>query len=68
MRSWFLFFGIGCLSIFHLPGAWVSLGIHISIKPAYVDLHIGWWIISIMSVERGEDLREADLVAIRGGL
>lgn len=49
-----------CLNIYTLAGTWISAGVHLSIVLLYVDLHVGWWVISLMSRERGEWLREVE--------
>ena len=46
--------------MFQLPGAWVSFGVHVSIVPSYLDIHILWWIFSVMSKNRGCELQEAE--------
>lgn len=38
------------LRIDQSPGPWLSFGIHVRARPlrlAHVDLHIGWWLITI---------------------
>lgn len=29
------------------PGPWVSLGIHLDFGTPLIDLHIGWWLVSV---------------------
>jgi len=38
-------------------GLWLSLGIHLSIKPLYVDIHFLWWILSIMTEARAKRIQ-----------
>ncbi len=30
-----------------VPGPWISLGIHVDLQAPCVDLHIGWWILTV---------------------
>lgn len=48
------------MSFYTLAGAWFSLGLHVSLRPSYVDIHFIWFIISVMSRERGCELQEAE--------
>lgn len=57
-RFWYI--GGVAVSFYTLAGAWISLGVHISLKPCYLDVHFLWFIISIMSRERGEELQDAE--------
>jgi hypothetical protein len=34
-------------------GPWISLGLHIDLGSPLVDLHIGWWLVSIGRIYRG---------------
>jgi hypothetical protein len=52
---WFVFRYIA-ISIYILAGRWISLGFHLSFVPLYVDLHIGWFILSIMPSKRSEEI------------
>lgn len=49
-----------------LAGFWVSLGIHLSISPLYVDFHVGWWCLSIMSRRRGVEIRGYEEAYLEG--
>lgn len=48
------------VNVYTLAGPWLSAGMHVSVVPLYVDVHIGWWVISVMSRKRGEWIREAE--------
>ena len=58
--SRFWYFGNLCVSFYTLAGAWFSLGVHISLRPSYVDVHFLWFIFSVMGRERGIELQEAE--------
>lgn len=55
-KEWhgYMYCGSLCLSAVMLLGPWLSLGLHVSIKPAYVELHILWFILCLQSRTRGE--------------
>jgi hypothetical protein len=57
-RYWL--FGPLCINMYTLAGAWLSAGLHLSIVPLYADIHVGWWIVSVMSRERGEWLHQTE--------
>lgn len=49
------YFGAVCLMLFTSIGKWASLGIHISLEPPCIDLHLLWWTISLTSHDHGEE-------------
>lgn len=53
--TWHLPLGPVSVNILMLAGAWISLGIHVSIVPAYIDIHFLWFIITIHSRSRGDE-------------
>jgi hypothetical protein len=58
--SRYRYFGPLCLNVYTLAGWWASLGVHLSLRPCYVDLHLLWWVVSLMSRKRGEWLHEVE--------
>jgi hypothetical protein len=64
--SWYWFAGGFCLNIYMLAGNWVSAGLHLSIVPLYIDLHVLWFVVSLMSRARGEMIHEAELAYKEG--
>lgn len=58
--SWWLYLGSLAVSIYLLAGRWISLGIHISIVPLYVDIHFLWFVISIMSLKRAQEFYDGE--------
>lgn len=53
----FLFIGKACVIITLLGGWWVSFGFHISLLPPYIEIHLGWFMFTLMSKKQGEDLQ-----------
>ena len=56
-RSDWLDLGSLSLNAYTLAGPWLSLGLHASLCPLYVDLHALWWVFSAMSRKRGLEIR-----------
>ena len=50
-------FGPVSVCLYTLAGFWFSFGAHVSIRPAYFDIHFLWWVLSVMSLERGIEIR-----------
>ena len=53
--SWWLTLGPIGISLYLLAGRWVSLGVHLSIVPLYLDIHCLWFVTSIMSRKRARE-------------
>lgn len=49
-----IFLGPICISLTMILGYWLSLGIHVSIVPAYVDIHFLWFVVTLQGKERGK--------------
>lgn len=45
---------VGVLVLF---GAWMSLGVHVSVVPFCIELHILWFVVGFYNRERGEEIR-----------
>jgi hypothetical protein len=56
--SWQLCLGKLSINILMLAGAWISLGIHVSMVPLYVDVHFLWFIVTFQSRARGDAQKE----------
>lgn len=74
-RTRYYYFGKFCLLVFTRIGAWCSVGIHLSISPPCLDLHIGWWMLSLTSRRHGKECEgyeeEQDMIReelLRGGI
>ena len=55
---WWYIGELAAANVYQLPGPWLSLGVHLSAKPLYVDLHVGWWVVSLMSAARGHEIQD----------
>ena len=53
-KYWYL--GRLCVNVYALAGTWISFGVHLSIVPLYIDLHILWFVITLMSNKRGVEI------------
>jgi len=51
------------LSVYCRPGAYISFGVHIGRD---IELHLLWWIVILMSTEKGRELEEADKYYLEG--
>ena len=60
INSSYWFLGRLCVELVGLVGPWFSFGIHVSLKPAYIDFHLGWVILCIEGRERGLYHQEGD--------
>lgn len=60
-RSWYLFLGPACFTLVLLLGYWLSLGVHLSLRPMYLDIHFLWFIFTVQGKERGEFQQFNDL-------
>lgn len=54
--SWWIYLGPITLSVYMLAGRWISCGIHLSVVPLYIDLHMLWFVISLMSTTRAKEI------------
>lgn len=54
--SWWIDLGPIVISVYLLAGRWLSLGIHISFVPAYIDLHVLWFTLTIMGRAQAAEL------------
>jgi hypothetical protein len=62
-RSRFWYWWKLCFSVYYRPGWYVSLGVHIGRD---LELHLLWWIVMLLSRERGYELEEADRWYLKG--
>ncbi len=58
--SWYLFLGPVCFTLVLLLGYWLSFGLHLSIRPLYLDIHFLWFIFTIQGKDRGRFQQEND--------
>lgn len=58
--SWVWIMGRMSISVLMLAGLWVSIGVHVSIVPTYVEFHVLWFVIAIQDRARGEEQKEAE--------
>ena len=58
--SHYWYIGRLCISLYTLAGLWCSLGVHVSIVPLGLNVHIGWFILSLCTKEQGLEMQEAE--------
>ena len=50
---WYI--GPAALLLFTSIGRWASLGVHASLDPPCLDMHLLWWTVSLTTHDHGEE-------------